>query len=62
MKYEVSDACVMCGMCAGICPEIFVLSPKGKAEAKDIDTDLPRAQEAVLSCPMHAIHIKKQVK
>jgi len=52
------DACIGCGTCEGICPEVFrldeeegksqVINPEGGPE------DL--IQEAIDSCPMEAIH------
>ena len=33
MKYIVNDACIGCGLCEGVCPEVFSVTPAGAAEA-----------------------------
>lgn len=58
MKYIVNENCIGCGMCEGICPEIFSLNEKGLAEAKKgevPDELLDSAAEAAESCPVQAI-------
>lgn len=54
MKYYVNDQCIGCGMCEGLCPEIFELVD-GVAVAKDVQTDSEKAAEAMESCPVDAI-------
>lgn len=54
MKYFVNENCIACGMCESLCPEIFELT-NGRAAAKDVETDLPEAAEAMESCPVDAI-------
>jgi len=34
MFYRVNDKCIGCGMCEGICPEVFKIMPDGFAIAK----------------------------
>ena len=58
MKYVVNDNCIGCGLCAGICPEVFSLTDDGMARA--IKTEVPdavkgSADEAKDSCPVSAI-------
>lgn len=55
MKYRVNDNCIGCGMCESLCPEVFFLNEMGTAEAKDTDTDLTSAEDAMTSCPVEAI-------
>ncbi|MGN0425826.1 MAG: ferredoxin [Acetatifactor sp.] len=55
MKYHVNENCIGCGMCASICPEIFLLNDLGVAEAVGEETDLNSAQVACESCPVAAI-------
>lgn len=55
MKYHVNENCIGCGLCAGMCPEIFRMNDVGVAEALDLETDLDTAEEAMDSCPMAAI-------
>jgi len=57
MFYRVNDKCIGCGMCEGICPEVFKIMPDGFAIAKK---DVPdgahnSAEEARESCPVGAI-------
>ena len=58
MKYIVNDDCIGCGLCAGICPEVFSLTNDGVATA--IKTEVPdavldSAEEAKDGCPVSAI-------
>ena len=54
MKYFVNDSCIGCGLCEGICPEIFEIVD-GVAVAKDVETDLATAEDAKNGCPVGAI-------
>lgn len=58
MKYRVNENCIGCGLCAGICPEVFSMTDEGVAKA--IETDVPPESEATAteakdSCPVGAI-------
>jgi len=58
MKVSVDKkACIGCGACAAICPEIFELKA-GKAQVKKSETDKDCAKQASDSCPVNAIAIK----
>ncbi|AEB08213.1 ferredoxin [Desulfobacca acetoxidans] len=52
------DACIFCGTCADICPEVFALNvAKQKSEVlKPEDGPVDLIQEAIDSCPAQAIH------
>lgn len=51
------NKCIGCGMCAGMCPETFIMNHDGKAEVvKDEITDC--AKNAAESCPVSAISVK----
>lgn len=55
------DVCIGCGLCAGICLEVFEMDEEGKAEAikEEIsDTLIESAKEAEDSCPASAIVIE----
>ena len=58
MKYIVNDDCIGCGLCAGICPEVFTLTDGGMAAvitAEVPDAVLGSAEEAKDGCPVSAI-------
>lgn len=60
MKAFVNDACIGCGLCESLCPEVFHMNDAGLAEAEP--QDIPAEQqdtaiEARDSCPVNAIDI-----
>ena len=58
-KYEVNDQCIGCGMCVGLCPDVFEMGEDSyQAHAKDVDTEDPAAEEAQRSCPVGEIQKK----
>ena len=59
MKAIVNENCIACGLCAGLCPEVFSLSD-GVAQGSEFGADmLNAAQEARDSCPVSAISIEE---
>lgn len=62
MIAKVNDtACISCGACPTICPEVFQLNDSGIAEA--YVSQIPSyfeatAREAEAGCPVDAIHIE----
>ena len=59
MKVKVnSDACIGCGACASICPDVFELNDDGLSQAKVNDVADDKKQDvmdAKDSCPTGAI-------
>lgn len=61
MTFFVNENCIGCGLCAGICPDVFTMSREGVAVASDQATPqfcLDTALEAKDSCPTEAIETK----
>lgn len=55
------DACISCGLCESLCPDIFEIEDDGKAGAIDDeleDEDLDCANEAADQCPTDAIIVE----
>jgi ferredoxin len=51
------EKCIGCGMCAGLCPETFVMDADGKADSISQEaTDC--AKNAASNCPVEAISVK----
>ena len=55
------DGCISCGICWGICPEVFREAEDGRAEVHvDIipEPDEESAKEACESCPVSVITVE----
>ena len=55
------DLCIGCTQCAGICPEVFSLTPGEPAQAVTgpvPDDQKLAVQEAADSCPVAAIEVR----
>ncbi len=63
MKVKVNkDACIGCGACASICPDVFELNDEGLSEAKveEVKDELQdEVRDAADSCPTGAIEVKE---
>lgn len=58
MKVKVNqEACIGCGACQALVPDIFEIDDNGLAVAKDIEIDeqLEEVMDAVEGCPTSAI-------
>ncbi|MBU3113709.1 ferredoxin [Clostridium lacusfryxellense] len=59
--YVDKDTCIGCGLCPGICPEIFQMEDDGKAVASldEVPENLvSSAKEAEEQCPVAAIIVE----
>lgn len=59
MKVKVNkDACIGCGACAAICPDVFEIDDEGLSTVTNEEVpseNVDEAKEAVESCPTSAI-------
>lgn len=56
------DVCIGCGMCPGVCPEVFTMDDDGKAGtlvSEVPDTSEDSAEDARDGCPVNAISIEE---
>lgn len=62
MRVFVEDAaCIGCTLCASTCPEVFQMTPDGKAEAfcQPDPSRQEDARDAAGACPTSAIHVEE---
>jgi ferredoxin len=55
------DACIGCGLCTAVCPEVFDMDSDGKAVAvgsEIAESILSSAKEATDQCPVAAISVE----
>lgn len=59
MKATVTDACIACGVCADICPDVFEMAgDRAKVIVEEAPTGTENAcREAAESCPVDAIEL-----
>ena len=58
MRYVVNEGCIGCGLCEGICREVFSMTDAGVAVAIEVDVPddaLDTVAEASDGCPVGAI-------
>ena len=64
--YKVDqDKCLRCGMCTGICPDVFQFDDEGniKVNNENINEEnIENVNEAVTSCPAAAISKEEENK
>ena len=59
MNATVNENCIGCGLCAGVCPEVFSMGDDGFAHGGEVSPELlAEAQEARDGCPVSAISIE----
>ena len=59
------DKCLRCGMCTGICPDVFQFDDEGniKVNNENINEEIiSSVNEAVTSCPVTAISKEEENK
>ena len=57
------DKCLRCGMCTGICPDVFQFDDEGNIKVNNEKIDnLDEVMEAVSSCPVTAISKEEENK
>ncbi|MBU1078740.1 MAG: ferredoxin [Spirochaetes bacterium] len=49
------DACIGCGVCEAIDPEVFQLQDDGKAHVISEDGDKKKIEESIEQCPVQCI-------
>ncbi len=52
------DACIGCGVCESIYPDLYEMTGDGKAAVKNLaNPDMALAQDAASQCPTNAISV-----
>jgi ferredoxin len=51
------NTCIGCGLCAGMCPDVFALNLDGKSEVI-AQTNETCAKQAAEACPVGAISVE----
>lgn len=52
------EACIGCGVCEGMYPDLFEIGPDGKAKVKSVDSyDEGLASDVASQCPVNAISV-----
>jgi len=51
------NTCIGCGLCASMCPDVFVINEDGKSEVI-AQTNETCAKQAALACPVSAITVE----
>lgn len=60
MKATVNESCIACGLCTGICADVFEMGGDGMAHGSEFDESLfAPVEEARDSCPVSAISIEE---
>lgn len=55
---EVDQAlCIGCGVCVDMCPEVFVMTAEGKAQAIKNECEIHNLEEVADACPVEAINV-----
>jgi len=49
--------CIGCGVCVDMCPEVFVMTADGKAQAIKEECDTCNLEEVADACPVEAINL-----
>ncbi|MCG8698013.1 MAG: ferredoxin [Bacteroidales bacterium] len=58
-KVTIDDGCTACGLCEGICPDVFVMDDVAKViEGSDIAAHEAEIKEAADSCPVEVIRFE----
>lgn len=58
---KIIEGCISCGLCEGICPNVFRMGENGIAEVykQPNDSDNSKVQEAAQDCPVSVIKISE---
>lgn len=51
------NTCIGCGLCAGMCPDVFAMNEDGKSEPISQE-NVACAKEAAAACPVSAITVE----
>lgn len=55
------DACISCGACAAVAPDLFEMNDENKSQAKKEDLtaeETTQAKEGAQTCPVQAIKVE----
>ena len=59
MNATVNENCIGCGLCAGVCPEVFSMGDDGFAHGGEVPAEPPPVPRSRTEMPVPRVHSSK---